>query len=147
MNPTLDCYIDPGESLAFNKTTCPMRSNYAGNIISFDCTKPKGKFHIKFFTLCKNTYGTSIKIHTCYQIFAQDYINYLKEKTKYFDTSIKESNIEKFLWTKKKILWKNYEEQDQDYYCCMVPKMLEQWNMYGHSVTMDYAFFSLKLFI
>ena len=93
LNLTLGRYIDPGESLAFDETTCPMRSNYAGNIISFDPTKPKGKFHIKFFTLCENTYGTAIKIHMCNRIFAQDYINHLKEKTKHFD-SIKEPNIE-----------------------------------------------------
>ena len=84
LNLTLGRYIDPGESLAFDETTCPMRSNYAGNIISFDPTKPKGKFHIKFFTLCENTYGTAIKIHMCHRIFAQDYINHLEEKNKTF---------------------------------------------------------------
>ena len=42
---------------------------------------------------------------------------------------------------------KKYEEKDQGYYCLMIPKMLEQWNMRGHSVSMDRAYTSLKLFI
>ena len=150
LNLTLGRYIDPGESLAFDETTCPMRSNYAGNIISFDPTKPKGKFHIKFFTLCENTYGTAIKIHMCHRIFAQDYINHLEEKTKHFDKSIKESKIETIpadQTKEEKDFVKKYEEKDQDYYCSMIPLMLKEWNMRGHSVSMDRAYTSPKLFI
>ena len=42
---------------------------------------------------------------------------------------------------------KKYEEQDEDYYCFMVQKMLQQWNMCGHSVSMDCEYFGPKIFI
>ena len=72
------------------------------------------------------------------------------EKTKHSDTSIKESNIKTFPANQTKQeedCVKKYEDQDQDYYYYMVPKMLEQWNMRGHSVSMDRAYTSPKIFI
>ena len=70
-----------------------MRSNFAGNIFFYP-SKSTGNFHIKFFTLCKNIYGAVIKIHMYHWIFAQDYLNYLKDKAKHFDISNEESKSE-----------------------------------------------------
>ena len=61
---------------------------------SFDPSKLKGKFHIKIIILCKKSYGAAMKIHMCLQIFAQDLINHLKDKTKKIDKSNTESKSE-----------------------------------------------------
>ena len=70
---SLGSYLDVGDSLALDETTVGMRSRYAKAVTYFDRSKPKGKYHLKFYALCENTYGNAIAMKMCYRQFNPEY--------------------------------------------------------------------------
>ena len=45
----------------------PPSSDFAKSMIYFDKSKPKGKFYLKFYTLCENSYGNALVVTICHR--------------------------------------------------------------------------------
>jgi len=67
MNASMGRFVDAGNSLALDETTCALKSSFAKSMIYFDKSKPKGKFHLKFYTLCENSYGNALVVRMCHR--------------------------------------------------------------------------------
>lgn len=60
-------YLIPCTNLALDETCIAIRSVYARNVTFYNPNKPKGKHHLKFYTLCENDHWCALIIKMCHR--------------------------------------------------------------------------------
>jgi hypothetical protein len=66
LKKTIGDYLIPGSDLAIDETSIACRSKYGHNLIFYNNTKPSGKYHFRFYSLCNSDSYSCLRlvIHT-----------------------------------------------------------------------------------
>ena len=67
-------YLEPCTELSLDETCVAIRSQYARAVTFYNPNKPKGKHHLKFYTLCENSHWCALEIKMCHR-FKKDESN------------------------------------------------------------------------
>ena len=60
-------FIEPCTNLSLDETCIPIRSKFARQVTFYNPNKPKGKHHLKFYTLCENDQWCALVIKMCHR--------------------------------------------------------------------------------
>ena len=60
-------YLDPCTELSLDETCVAIRSQWARALTFYNPKKPKGKHHLKFYTLCENSHWCALQIKMCHR--------------------------------------------------------------------------------
>ena len=67
-------YLTPCTELSLDETCVAIRSQWARAMTFYNPNKPKGKHHLKFYTLCENSHWCALEIKMCHR-FKKDEVN------------------------------------------------------------------------
>ena len=67
-------YLDPCTELSLDETCVAIRSQWARAMTFYNPSKPKGKHHLKFYTVCENSHWCALEIKMCHR-FKKDETN------------------------------------------------------------------------
>lgn len=116
-------YLTPCTELSLDETCVAIRSQWARAMTFYNPHKPKGKHHLKFYTLCENSHWCALEIKMCHR--------YKKDETSLNESIakdlLKESHSSDHVW-RENILDEiesigsdveeedNYDQTTDDYY-------------------------------
>ena len=60
-------FIKPCTNLSLDETCIAIRSKFARSVTFYNPNKPKGKHHLKFYTLCENDHWCALVIKMCHR--------------------------------------------------------------------------------
>ena len=60
-------YLEPCTELSLDETCVAIRSQWARAVTFYNPKKPKGKHHLKFYTLCENSHWCALQIKLCHR--------------------------------------------------------------------------------
>lgn len=66
-------YLDPCTELSLDETCVAIRSQWARAVTFYNPNKPKGKHHLKFYTLCENSHWCALEIKMCHRFKKDDF--------------------------------------------------------------------------
>ena len=67
-------YLTPCTELSLDETCVAIRSQWARAVTYYNPNKPKGKHHLKFYTVCENSHWCALEIKMCHR-FKKDEVN------------------------------------------------------------------------
>ena len=171
LDKSLGMYVIPGNSLALDETTCSITSTHAKGLIHFDPSKPKGKHHCLFYSVCENDYGNVVKINIAHKKYiisdpseeknentngSQKEKPISKNMSKYKsntemneEISVSSSSMDSTETSGKKnfIEKRQYLDSEVDVNMSRVPELLSDFWHTGRVVNMDRAYTSPRVFI
>ena len=67
-------YLTPCTELSLDETCVAIQSQWARAVTYYNPNKPKGKHHLKFYTVCENSHWCALEIKMCH-CFKKDEVN------------------------------------------------------------------------
>ena len=65
-------YLEPCTELSLDETYIAICSQWARTLTFYNLKKPKGKHHLKFYTLCENSHWCALEIKMCHHFKKDD---------------------------------------------------------------------------
>ena len=87
MDFTFKKYVEPGTELSLDETCVAIHSMWARALTFYNPMKPKGKHHLKFYTLCENDSWCCLVLKMCFRFKKQQKNSEEKDDTSKDDTT------------------------------------------------------------